>query len=107
MAHRPRRRPQECKKRFAKRCFFCPVADYDLLAAHRVLHGAAGGGYDWHNIMVLCSLCHGRVHAGIIQIIGRHFDSLGVRVIHCVVGGQDMWLRDGRDPVIACDGSLM
>lgn len=62
-------RKQVCKKKFIGRCLLCGEEDYRLLEAHR----PNKGGYCHENILTCCVRCHTLVHAGDIEILGRHW----------------------------------
>jgi hypothetical protein len=77
------------RKLYDKCCFFCGVDVYELLDAHRIYEGKDGGGYIWENILTVCSLCHRKIHAGIIQILGRHLCTNGQYVIRYLENGEE------------------
>lgn len=96
---RPRRRPdvRQCKKRWMGHCFFCGLADYDLLEAHRILPGAEGGRYHWANILPMCEHCHTKLHLGRIKVHGRHPSTSAAWYIHWTdEQGKERWDREDR-----------
>jgi hypothetical protein len=92
---RVRRRPlKQVRKRFDGKCHLCDVSIYYLLDAHRIYEGAQGGKYQWDNILVVCSSCHRKIHAGAIKILGRRacYGGSKVEVVHYVdESGVERW----------------
>jgi hypothetical protein len=83
---------KQIKKRIDKKCYFCDCSDYELLDVHRIIPGEDGGKYtDW-NMLTTCCLCHRKIHAGQIKIIGKHFSTSGRHVIHYInEEGKELW----------------
>lgn len=82
---------QQIAKLFHKKCYFCEEEDYSILDAHRIIPGEKGGTYHPHNILVICSNCHRKVHSGGLQILGKHPSSTGRWVIHYMEDGKEHW----------------
>jgi len=83
---------QQIKKLFEKRCFFCHEDNYDLLDAHRIIPGEQGGKYNDYNILVLCSNCHRKTHAGTLKILGKHTSTHARGYsIRYMEDGQEKW----------------
>jgi hypothetical protein len=82
---------KQLKKRIDKRCYFCGCDDYELLDVHRILPGEEGGKYtDW-NMVTTCCMCHRKIHAGKIKVLGRYFSTRG-NVIHFIdEDGQEQY----------------
>lgn len=74
-----------------KKCYFCPCDDYELLDVHRILEGCQGGKYNRYNSLVVCSLCHRKIHAGIIKIDKKYFSSSGKWVLHYWMNNEEKW----------------
>lgn len=82
---------KQLKKQCDKKCYFCPCDEYALLDSHRILPGEEGGKYTWHNMLTTCSLCHRKIHAGIIKIMGRYLSTSGKYVIHYTENDKEFW----------------
>ncbi|MEI8270967.1 MAG: HNH endonuclease, partial [bacterium] len=65
------------KKKQDKKCYFCPCDDYDLLDVHRINEGSNGGRYTEFNTVVVCSLCHRKIHSGKIKVFRKYFSTKG------------------------------
>ena len=78
-------------KRTDRECYFCHETDYDLLDAHRIIPGNEGGKYTRYNTVICCSLCHRKIHAGRIKIIGKHFTTGGNFIFHYTEDGEEKW----------------
>jgi len=65
------------KKLFDKQCYFCEESNYALLDVHRIVEGNNGGKYTEHNTVTVCSLCHRKIHAGLIKIDRKYFSTSG------------------------------
>ena len=66
------------------KCRICGETDYDTLDVHRLMTpGKDGGKYTIPNSVTICVLCHRKVHAGKIQILGWHNSTKG-RVLHII-----------------------
>lgn len=81
------------RKLVAKRCFFCPENDPDVLDAHRILPGEDGGQYLEHNILVVCANCHRRCHSGAIRL-DRKYPSTKGPVLHFWADGVEHWVAE-------------
>ena len=83
---------QQCRKKSAKKCFFCGIDDYELLHAHRLLAGEHGGRYDWINTLVCCVLCHRKIHIEKIKILGWHPSTSGKWILNYIdENGLEKW----------------
>lgn len=82
---------KKVKKQREGKCYFCGEDDYDLLDCHRIVPGEEGGRYTEHNTVVVCCKCHRRIHAGQIEIKGKHFSTSGRYLIHYVEGEEEKW----------------
>jgi hypothetical protein len=83
---------KQIKKRIAGKCYFCDCDDYALLDVHRIVPGEEGGKYTDFNSLVVCSLCHRKLHADRIKVLGRHFSTAGKYVVHYLdENGEEMW----------------
>lgn len=84
---------KQIKKLVCKECYFCGCDEYALLDVHRIIPGKDGGKYsNDYNLIVLCSLCHRKVHADIIKILGKHFSTTGQFIIHYLdENGIEQW----------------
>lgn len=65
------------KKLSDRCCKFCGCGVYELLDVHRIVEGKDGGEYTEHNTVTVCSLCHRKVHAGIIKIDRKYLSTAG------------------------------
>lgn len=84
---------KQLKKKYDKKCYFCDCSDYALLDVHRIVPGEEGGVYSDWNMITTCSLCHRKIHAGMIRILGKHFASSGRYVIHYInENNEEKWL---------------
>lgn len=79
-------------KKFDRCCYFCGESDYNLLDSHRIKEGNKGGKYERHNCVTACALCHRKIHAGNIKIIGRHYSTTGKYILHYIdEEGEEKW----------------
>lgn len=81
----PRRKTlinKEAAKRLAGKCYFCSCDNYDLLDVHRIVEGSQGGKYTDFNTITVCSLCHRKIHAGLIKIHRKYLSTTGRQVLH-------------------------
>ena len=81
-------------KHSERACRFCPPEEqnpYAVLDVHRIVPGSEGGKYTDGNTVVVCCKCHRLIHAGAIEILGRHFSTSGRYVIHYLKEGQEHW----------------
>jgi cytochrome c553 len=90
-----RKRPsrQVCAKKFHGVCLFCEETDYALLDAHRIIPGAAGGKYLPTNIVIVCSNCHRKIHAGTLTI-DRKYPSTDGWVVRYLENGVEMLKKE-------------
>lgn len=79
------------KKLSDKKCYFCPCSTYELLDVHRIVEGKDGGKYTNNNTLTVCSLCHRKIHSGMIKIDQKYFTSSGSFVLHFWIDGQEYW----------------
>ncbi len=49
------------------------------------------GKYVKWNMVTVCALCHRKIHAGIIKILGQHPSTKGRHIIHYLENEQEMW----------------
>lgn len=68
---------KKIKKLIDKKCKFCDCATYELLDVHRIVEGSKGGSYTEHNTITVCSLCHRKIHAGIIKVDRKYYSTSG------------------------------
>ena len=78
-------------KRVDKECYFCGPTDYALLDAHRIKPGEEGGKYTRKNVLTICTLCHRKIHSGIIKILGRYNTTAGRDIVHYLENGEEKW----------------
>ncbi len=76
-------------KKLDGKCYFCP--ETEALDAHRILPGAEGGKYKRHNVLTVCPTHHRKLHMGKIEVLGRHYSTAGVYVLHYLEDGEDKW----------------
>lgn len=79
------------KKHIDKKCYFCSCDTYKLLDVHRILEGSEGGKYTDFNTITVCSLCHRKIHAGMIVIDRKYFSTSGKWVLHYWLNGEEKW----------------
>ena len=79
---------KKVKKLCDGKCYFCPCDDYKLLDLHRINYGQE---YSDFNTITCCSLCHRKIHSGIIKIIGKHFSTSGNYVLHYFQDDIEHW----------------
>jgi Zn-finger protein len=72
---------KKIKKLVDKKCKFCECNVYDLLDVHRIIEGKNGGKYTDTNTITVCSLCHRKIHSGIIKV-DRKYPSTSGWVLH-------------------------
>lgn len=80
---------QQRRKLYFSRCQICGNSDYAVLDCHRIVPEL--GYKNPLNTVVLCCLCHRRVHDGQIEIKRKYESSKG-RVIHCIVSGVEEFI---------------
>lgn len=81
--------PFVSKKNFKRRynfCQICKIEDYNLLDVHRIQWG---GSYSVDNCVVLCTICHRKVHSGIIIIKGWVHSTSGNLLLYIDEKGQE------------------
>ena len=79
------------KKHLDGICKFCPCDNYDLLDVHRIVEGSEGGKYTDFNTITVCSLCHRKIHAGLIKIDRKYQSTSGRWVLHFWIEGEERW----------------
>lgn len=79
------------KKKQVKKCYFCPVDDYEALHVHRIVYGEHDGVYSDYNTLVVCANCHSRIHSGKIVIDRKYLRSNGKWVLHYWIDGEEKW----------------
>lgn len=79
------------KKKIDKKCYFCDCDVYKLLDVHRIVEGADGGKYTEHNSLTVCSLCHRKIHAGLIKIDRKYNSTSGKTILHFWIDGEEKW----------------
>ena len=87
---RPKLIDKQIKKRSAGKCYLCEEDNILLLDCHRILEGKDGGRYVDHNVIVVCSLCHRKIHAGQI-VVDRWYQGTGGRILHYTENGEEKW----------------
>lgn len=80
-------------KRRDGQCCFCGEDEYSLLDAHRIVFGEDGGKYTRHNTLTVCCKCHRLIHAGKIEVLGRHYSTSGRYHIRYLQEGEEKWCR--------------
>ena len=78
-------------KRMDRACHFCKEEDYALLDAHRIIPGCEGGKYTRANTVTSCVKCHRKIHEGRIVILGRHYTTAGVYILHYIEDDVEKW----------------
>ena len=79
-------------KKSAGKCYFCECNNYELLDLHRIVEGSNGGKYTDFNTIICCSLCHRKIHAGMIRIDRKYTSTAGKTVLHYWINGEEKWL---------------
>lgn len=82
---------QQCKKHLDGECLICKENSYELLDSHRLVEGAKGGKYHPSNIVVLCSLCHRRVHNNEVRFDRKYTTTDGRLLLHWWLGEVELW----------------
>ena len=83
---------KQIKKLVDKKCYFCGCDNYDLLDVHRLIPGEEGGKYTEWNMLTTCCMCHRKIHAGQIKIIGKHYSTTGRYILHYFnESGEEIW----------------
>jgi hypothetical protein len=90
----PRKRLIDKKEKKADgKCRFCPTDDYALLDVHRIIEGKDGGQYTEFNTVTVCSLCHRKIHAGKLKILGKNYSTSGRWMVRYLdEEGQENWV---------------
>jgi len=84
---------QKIAKLIAKKCYFCPENDYNLLDSHRILPGESGGTYHSRNVVVVCCKCHRKIHSGRIKIFGKYLSTnKNGFVVGFIEDGVEKWM---------------
>lgn len=68
---------KKLKKLIDKKCYFCDCNNIKLLDIHRLQEGKYNGEYVELNTVCACSLCHRKIHAGIIKIDRKYYSTKG------------------------------
>lgn len=68
---------KKIKKLTDKKCYFCDCNIYNLLDIHRIKEGKNGGEYTDFNTVTCCSLCHRKIHSGLIKLDRKYFSTNG------------------------------
>lgn len=82
---------KKAKKHREGKCRFCGVDDYNLLDVHRIIEGKDGGKYHDRNTVVVCALCHRKVHCGQIKIDRYYLSTSGKWLLHFWINGEEKW----------------
>lgn len=81
---------KKVKKLIDKKCYFCGIDDYALLDVHRL---EPGSKYTNYGTVTTCSLCHRKIHAGRIKIIGKFYSTAGRYVLNFIdENGEEKWI---------------
>jgi hypothetical protein len=91
MARRKQTINKIAKKRCDGKCYFCSCDTYDLLDVHRIIEGSQGGKYTDFNTITVCSLCHRKIHAGLIRIDRKYLSTNGKWILHHWIGDEEKW----------------
>lgn len=74
------------------KCRLCGEPDYATLDVHRIIEGNAGGKYEEHNSVVLCSNCHRKVHDKQIIIDRYYLCSNGKHLLRILDNGNEKYI---------------
>lgn len=74
------------------KCRLCGESDYATLDVHRIIEGNAGGRYEEHNSVVLCSNCHRKVHDKQIKIDKYYLCSNGKYLLRIIDGENEKYI---------------
>lgn len=75
-------------------CFFCGRNDYAVLDAHRLV---AGGVYQPHNMLCLCSNCHRLCHSGEIKVDPKKYTYTKPGfIIHFFTQDKEYWIPEDK-----------
>jgi hypothetical protein len=84
---------KKLKKLMDGKCRFCPVDSYELLDVHRIVEGKDGGAYTENNTITVCSLCHRKIHAGKLKVLGKNYSTSGKWLVRYIDDeGQEKWI---------------
>lgn len=73
-------------------CRICGMQEYATLDVHRILEGSKGGRYTEDNTVVVCVLCHRKIHAGVITIDKYYLGSDGNKMLRIFVDGIELFV---------------
>jgi hypothetical protein len=68
---------KKLKKLIDKKCYFCPCNNPKLLDIHRIREGKDNGEYVELNTISVCSLCHRKIHCGVIKVDRKYYSTKG------------------------------
>ena len=74
------------------KCRICGVDDYNVLDVHRIVEGHRGGKYHADNTVVVCAICHRKIHAGSILIDKYYLGSNGRKMLRIYVDGIELFV---------------
>jgi hypothetical protein len=80
---------KKIKKRVDKKCCFCGEDNMVVLDVHRIEPGSEGGKYVEQNSLLCCVLCHRRIHAEQIKVLGKRLCTNGHFVVHFIENGEE------------------
>lgn len=73
-------------------CNICREKIYELLDVHRIKQGSEGGKYSKENSVVVCALCHRKIHAGIIKIDRYYLSTNGQQKLRVFIDDKEFFL---------------
>lgn len=79
------------KKQCDGKCYFCPCDIYELLDVHRISYNSDYNKYTNFNTITVCSLCHRKIHAGLIKIDRKYFSTSGKWILHFWIDNEEKW----------------
>jgi hypothetical protein len=79
-------------KRRHKECRICGENTYELLDTHRIIHGEKGGKYTNSNCVCICTSCHRKHHAGLIEIKGWFNSTKGKLLLYVDENGNEKFI---------------
>jgi hypothetical protein len=82
---------KQVKKIIEGKCYFCDCCNYDLLDVHRIAYESEENKYTEFNTVVVCSLCHRKIHSGIIKIDRKYFCTNGKWILHYWIENEEKW----------------
>jgi len=68
-------------KLVAQKCYLCGESDISVLDVHRIQFGKDDGKYSPDNVVIICCLCHRKIHSGKLKIDKWYKSTMG-RVLH-------------------------